>query len=108
LRRRARRSARYAVAIAAKAAHQRTEIYQLCGEVFWMLGHSRRADQWWQRAVACGREMHARPELARTQALLARTRADEAARAEALAVFRACALEWEVVQLEELRAERAA
>ena len=72
LRRDARRSARQAVGIAAKAAIQRTEIYQLCGTACWLLGSRRQALTWWTRSLTAGDAMGARPELARTRAVLGR------------------------------------
>ena len=63
LRGQARRSARYAVGVARKAAIQRTEIYQLCGSVYWHLGRRRAAHSWWRRSLVAGMRMGARPEL---------------------------------------------
>jgi hypothetical protein len=119
LRRRARRSARYALAVNAKAAVQRSEIHQLCGAVYWLLGQQRRALGYWRRAIACGVAMAARPELARTYALLSE-RLDGRApidgltpddcRERALAEFTALGLGWDHSRLARLRptAQRAA
>lgn len=117
LRRNARRSARRAVRIAAKAAMQRTEIYQLCGTACWWLGRRPRALTWWARSLASGIEIGARPELARTRAVLGRlldpaTRVDGLGAAEHLASARvelaALDLSWDSEQLATAVAARAA
>jgi class 3 adenylate cyclase/tetratricopeptide (TPR) repeat protein len=72
LRQQARRSMRYALRIAASVAVQRTEIEQLAGRVLWSLGRRRSAFKQWQRAIATGERLGARPELARTWAAIAR------------------------------------
>lgn len=70
-RHRARRSMRYALRIAARVAIQRTEIEQLAGRVLWVLGRRRSALLCWRRAIATGERLGARPELARTWAMIA-------------------------------------
>jgi class 3 adenylate cyclase/tetratricopeptide (TPR) repeat protein len=108
-RRRARRSATHAAAVAAKAALQRTEILQLCGALEWTLGRSRQALDRWADSLATGVRMQARPERARTQALLASAlgsgapevgglRADAHGSA-ALAEFEALGLGWDLEAL---------
>jgi tetratricopeptide (TPR) repeat protein len=101
LRRQARQGVRYAVGVARKAAIQRTEIYQLCGSIYWRLGQARPAQTWWRRSLATGMRMGAQPELARTYAALSRcltdgTRLDgldaEACRERALEGFAALGL----------------
>ena len=62
----ARRSARNAVKIAAKAAWERTEAYRLNGRLLWLLGKQDQALQWWSRSISEGERLGARPELART------------------------------------------
>lgn len=94
LRRTARRSAGHAVRIAAKAAIQRPEIYQLCGRACWLLGSRRQALIWWARSLAIGARMGAQPEVARTRVVLARslaagTRVDGLGAAEHLRAARA-------------------
>lgn len=117
LRRRAQRSARRAVGIAAKAAIQRTEIYQLCGTAYWLLGRRRQALDWWARSVAAGGRMDSRPELARTYAVLGR-RLDAATQLDGLGAeaylaraqddFAALGLTWDRAQLAAAAPARAA
>jgi len=66
LRRRARKSGARARAVAAKMAPVRTEAYRLTGCYYWLVGRPRRAARWWQRSIAEGERLGARPELART------------------------------------------
>ena len=72
----ARASIRYAVRIAAKVSIQRAEIHQLAGRIWWLLGRYARALRSWERALAAGQQMGARPELARTWALAGECLAD--------------------------------
>jgi len=119
LRRSARRSLRHAAHLARKVGIQRTEVYQLCGQVCWLLGHTRAAARWWERSLACGREMGAEPELARTQALIAAALSDTpsarvggldaaAHRVAARARFEGLALEADLAELARDGAARAA
>lgn len=120
MRRRARRSVRYALGIARKVAIQRTEIHQLCGRIYWRLGQTRRALRAWEKSLAVGEQMQARPELARTYAVVAQSLAEHdgapriggldgpACLARALDEFAALGLTWDLAQLEELRRARAA
>lgn len=66
LRRRARKSGARARAVAARMAPVRTEAYRLTGCYYWLVGKPRRAARWWQRSIAEGERLGARPELART------------------------------------------
>jgi hypothetical protein len=66
LRRRAKRSARAALGHAAMVAKERTETYRLAGQAAWLAGDQRRALTWWERSMAEGERLGARPELART------------------------------------------
>jgi len=108
LRSRARRSARAALALNGKAAIQRSEIHQLCGAVYWLLGQRRRAMRCWRRSLASGIAMGARPELARTYALLSERLGDaaridglsaEECREHALGEFSALGLRWDHARL---------
>ena len=72
-RRRAQQSAREAMRVASKVAIQRTEIYQLCGRLAWLLGRRRQAERCWRAALQAGEQMGARPELARTYAEIGRS-----------------------------------
>src|SRR5262249_59773266 len=65
----ARRSIRYALRVAAKVSIQRTEIHQLAGGIWWLLGRRARALRSWERALTVGGQMGARPEVARTWAV---------------------------------------
>jgi class 3 adenylate cyclase/tetratricopeptide (TPR) repeat protein len=71
--RRARASARYALGIAARAALQRTEVRQLAGRLWWLLGSRRRAIAHWRESLRVGMQLGARPELARTYAEIGRS-----------------------------------
>jgi class 3 adenylate cyclase len=117
LRRDVHRHARQALAIAGKAATQRAEIYQLCGTASWLLASRRQALSWWARSLAAGAAMGARPEQARTRAVLARaldgaTRVDGMTADEHLAAaraeFSALALPWDDGQLAAAAPARAA
>jgi class 3 adenylate cyclase/tetratricopeptide (TPR) repeat protein len=66
LARRARRSGRRAVRTAARVPVERTETYRLAGRLAWLLGRHDRALAWWARSIDAGRQLGARPELART------------------------------------------
>jgi class 3 adenylate cyclase/tetratricopeptide (TPR) repeat protein len=77
---RARASIRYALRVAARVSIQRTEIHQLTGRIWWLLGRRRRALRSWERAIATGARMGARPELARTWAVAGDSLADGGAR----------------------------
>ena len=100
---RARGLVRYALRIAAKVSIQRTDIHQLVGRVWWLLGRRRRALGAWEQAIAAGTSMGALPELARTWAVAGESLDDgdtslvgldgAACRARALEMFRALGLE---------------
>jgi class 3 adenylate cyclase/tetratricopeptide (TPR) repeat protein len=62
----ARTSAKHALAAAAKMARIRTEAYRVMGRCYWVLGKQRQAVRWWERSLAEGQRLGARPELART------------------------------------------
>ncbi len=72
----ARGSIRYALRIAAKVSIQRTEIHQLAGRIWWLLGRPARALRAWERALTVGAQMGARPEVARTWAVAGGSLAD--------------------------------
>ena len=63
---------KYALRTAAALAMIRTEAYRHVGSIHWLLGSPRRAVQWWERSVAEGTRLGARPELARTHLEIAR------------------------------------
>src|SRR5206468_743804 len=69
---RARRSARAAIRIAAKVARERAEAYKLAGRLCWLLGERDRALAWWSRSAAEGQRLGALPEVARTFAEVGR------------------------------------
>jgi len=120
IRRRARRSIRYGLGIVRKVAIQRTEIHQLCGRIYWRLGHTRRAVRAWEASLAVGEQMQTRPELARSYAVIAQSLAERndslrvggldgpGCLARAREEFAALGLTWDLTQLEELRRARAA
>jgi hypothetical protein len=84
LTRRARRSCRAAIRIAAKVARERPEVYRLAGRLYWLLGSSQRALAWWTRSIAAGRALGAHPELARTYAEVGRRLSEGGVRVGAL------------------------
>ena len=114
---RARGVVRYALRIAAKVCIQRTEIHQLVGRVWWLLGRRDRALGAWERAIAAGTRMGAQPELARTWAVAGESLDDgdtrlvgldgAACRARALEMFGALGLERDA-DLARRRTSRAA
>jgi tetratricopeptide (TPR) repeat protein len=101
----ARRSIRYALRVAAKVSIQRTEIHQLAGRVWWLLGRRARALRSWEHALTVGVQMGARPEVARTWAVAGECLADSGVRllgldgaactARSLEIFHALGLERE-------------
>jgi class 3 adenylate cyclase/tetratricopeptide (TPR) repeat protein len=101
----ARASIRYGLRIARKVSIQRTEIHQLAGRIWWLLGRRAPALLAWQRALATGEQMGALPELARTWAVVGDSLADGGARlrgldgaaclARSLEMFRSLGLERE-------------
>ncbi len=66
LARRARRSARQAVAIARRIAREQPEVYRLAGHLAWASRRPARAVSLWSRSLAAARRLGMRPELART------------------------------------------
>ena len=107
------RSARRAVRVAARVAKERTEIYNLNGRLWWVLGRRKHARVWWAKSIAEGERMGARPELARTyldigrrlpagESLNGMHRADYVQKARQL--FRQLGLEWDLKQLESIAA----
>ena len=66
-----RRTARRAVAAAAKVAWLRPEVFRLVGRLHWLAARPRRALRWWRAALDEGGRLGARPEVARTQLELA-------------------------------------
>ncbi|TMA94292.1 MAG: hypothetical protein E6J77_03880 [Deltaproteobacteria bacterium] len=66
LARRARRSARQAVAIARRIAREQPEVYRLAGHLAWASRRPARAVSLWSRSLAMARRLGMRPELART------------------------------------------
>lgn len=64
--RRARRSGRAAVAMAAKLAYRRPQIFRVRGRLAWLSGRRREALGWWQRSLESAESMGLRPEWART------------------------------------------
>jgi hypothetical protein len=64
-------AAKPALRTAAVLAMIRTETYRLTGTLHWIAGSTRKALRWWERSVAEGRRLGARPELARTHAEIA-------------------------------------
>jgi hypothetical protein len=101
----ARRSIRYALRVAAKVSIQRTEIHQLAGRIWWLLGRRARALRSWERALTAGGQMGALPEVARTWAVAGECLADGGVRllgldgaaciARSLEMFHALGLERE-------------
>ncbi|TMB38489.1 MAG: hypothetical protein E6J55_24900 [Deltaproteobacteria bacterium] len=109
---RARRSARAAIRIAAKVARERAEAYKLAGRLCWLLGERDRALAWWSRSAAEGQRLGALPEVARTFAEVGRRlpeRRDgprtfqglepEACVDRAAALFTQLGLDWDLEQL---------
>jgi hypothetical protein len=64
--RRALRSGKRAVRMAAKVASKRVETYQLMGNCHWLLGRRGAAFSWWHRSIEAGESLAAAPQLART------------------------------------------
>jgi class 3 adenylate cyclase/tetratricopeptide (TPR) repeat protein len=101
----ARRTIHQALRVAAKASLQRTEIHQLVGRIWWLLGRRAKALHAWERALGSGARMKARPELARTWAVAGESLADGGGRlggldgagclARSLEMFQALGLEAE-------------
>jgi hypothetical protein len=112
LRRRARRTGGATLRAASRVACRRTFAYRLAGRHAWLLGQRRKAQRWWERSLESGRNLGARPELARTHAELALRLgpgealagwSSEEHRLEALGLFERLGLEWDLARLEEQR-----
>jgi predicted ATPase/class 3 adenylate cyclase len=112
-RRRAARSQRGALRIAAKVAYRQPEIFRLAGRRAWLNGKADEAVRWWQRSLEIADRLGTRPERARTQqeiglnlstgpnsaGEIAGRSASEHLR-EAERSFRALGLEWDLARLE--------
>jgi class 3 adenylate cyclase/tetratricopeptide (TPR) repeat protein len=72
IRKRAAQNARLALRTASVLALIRTEVYRLVGTLHWLSGHKRKSVRWWEKSLATGEQLGARPELARTHAEIAR------------------------------------
>ncbi len=77
---RARHSGTQAVRISGKMARLRTETYRIVGRFHWLHGRGRRAAEWWQKSIAEGERLGARPELARTYAEVGRRLSEQPGR----------------------------
>jgi hypothetical protein len=110
--RRAAASAKRVIRVAGKVAKVRVEAYRLAGRLAWLGGRRRRALAWWDRSIAEGERMGARPELGRTWAeigsrlagapeggLTVRGRDASACLAEARALFTSLGLTWDLDRL---------
>ncbi len=64
--RRVRRSRRAALAVAARMAGCRCEVFRLVGREAWLRGRNGKAESWWRRSLAEAERLGARPEQART------------------------------------------
>ena len=64
--RRATRSLRAALSVAASVSWERTEAFRLAGRLAWLRGRRERALRWWTRSIAEGERLGASPEVART------------------------------------------
>ncbi len=68
----ATRIVRRALRQAGLAAWHRPEVYRLAGTLAWLRQRPKAAVAWWERSVAAGERLGARPDLARTQVEIAR------------------------------------
>lgn len=66
LKKKARQSGKLALKNSKKCAYGRTEIFNLMAVYYWLDRRPRKAWAWWDKSVKVGRELGARPELART------------------------------------------
>jgi hypothetical protein len=64
----------------AKVAWRRTEVLRLAGRCWWLLGNRRHALRLFERSVAWGEQLDARPETARTYATVGRLLAADGGR----------------------------
>jgi hypothetical protein len=106
----ARRSARFALRIAARVAVQRGEIYRLIARLHRLLGSERLAVRWLGRALAECERLGARPELARAHLDAAAWGLDlgdglgrDAHLARAHELFEALGLPWDTAEVETKR-----
>jgi class 3 adenylate cyclase/tetratricopeptide (TPR) repeat protein len=115
---RARQSGKQAVNTAAKMARLRTETYRIVGRFHWLLAKQRKAVEWWQRSIAEGERLGARPELARTYMEVGRRMLEgnrglrqlngmdaKAHLARARTMFVDMGLEWDLAQLAKIERE---
>ncbi len=71
-RRPARKRLRAALASSSKVAWRRTEVLRLAGRYRWLLGNRRHAHRLFERSIDWGERLGARPETARTYAVVGR------------------------------------
>lgn len=112
LRKKAHQSGKLAFKNSMKCAFGRTEILNWMGVYYWLIKKPRKAWAWWQKSMKVGRELGARPELARTYAeigkrlsrqagpvsALNKVPADEYSQ-KALDEFKKLELDWDIAHL---------
>jgi class 3 adenylate cyclase len=111
------RSGKAALKNARAYAPYRTKILRLMGLYYWLVGKQRKALKWWDRAIKEGERLGARPDLSRTyfevgkrllephskyRELNGINAKDYLTKAETM--FRDMGLEWDLEQLERVRA----
>jgi tetratricopeptide (TPR) repeat protein len=113
----AHKSGKIAVKNTTKFAPHRTWNYRLMGEYYWLVGKQRKAFQWFDKSIKEGERLGARPDLARTYLEVGKRLLEPQSkyrelngigareyldRAEKL--FREMDLQWDLEQLERVRA----
>jgi len=112
-----RKSGRRAVRNATKFAPQRTWNYRLMGEYYWLVGKPRKAFQWFDKSIQEGERLGARPDLSRTYMEVGKRLQEPQNKFKELngisapeyldkaeTLFREMDLQWDLEQLERVRA----
>lgn len=102
-----------------KNATNRIEVFKLLGVYDWLVGKRRKALNWWDKGIRAGLQLGARPELARTYMEVGRRLLGKESRIEELNgisaeeylkkaehLFKEMGLQWDLRELEKVRAEK--
>ena len=98
-----------------KYAPRRTAIYRSIGLYFWLINKQNKAVNWWQKAIAEGERLGARPDLARTYVEIGKRLLDKKSKNKQLngisardylkkarGMFQEMDLQWDLNQLDEI------
>ena len=117
IRKNAARSGKAALKNSRKYAPYRTKIFRLMGLYYWLIGKQRKALKWWDRAIHEGERLGALPDLSRTYMEVGKRLQEPQSNFKELngisvpeylnkaeTLFREMDLQWDLDQLERIRA----